>query len=51
MVFDFADNPVKENTEGRCWVQEVTVREHGHNPATVELNDHAKVHFSDGPKF
>ena len=36
MVFDFAQDLVNDLTDGRCWVQEVTVREHGHNSATVE---------------
>ena len=43
MVFDFAQDLVEDLTDGRCWVQEVTVREHGHNSATVERNDHQKV--------
>lgn len=43
MVFDFAQDLVNDLTDGRCWVQEVTVREHGHNSATVERNDHQKV--------
>ena len=45
MVFDYADNLVNELTKGRCWVQEVTVREHGHNSATVELADTQRVVF------
>lgn len=47
MVFDYADNLVNELTNGRCWVQEVTVREHGHNSATVELADTQRVVFLD----
>ena len=43
MVFDFAQDLVNDLTDGRCCVQEVTVREHGHNSATVERNDHQKV--------
>jgi len=43
MVFNFAQDLVEDLTDGRCWVQEVTVREHGHNSATVERNDHQKV--------
>jgi len=43
MAFDKADEIVKELTDGRCWVQKVTVREHEANSATVELNDHQKV--------
>ena len=45
MVFDKAEEIIRELTNGRCWVQSVTVREHGHNSATVELNDHAKMRF------
>ena len=43
MAFDKADEIVKELTDGRCWVQKVTVREHEANSATVELNDHQKI--------
>ena len=43
MAFDKADEIVKELTNGRCWVQKVTVREHEANSATVELNDHQKI--------
>ena len=43
MVFDFAQDLVNDLTDCRCWVKEVTVREHGHNSATVERNDHQKV--------
>ena len=43
MAFDKADEIVKELTDGRCWVQRVTVREHEANSATVELNDHQKI--------
>ena len=42
-VFDFAQDLVDDLTDGRCWVQEVTVREHEHNSATVERNDHQKI--------
>jgi len=45
MAFDKADEIVNEMTDGRCWVQRVTVREHEHNSATVELNDHTKLKF------
>ena len=45
MAFDEADRIVKELTEGRCWVQGVTVREHEANSATVELADHQKLRF------
>ena len=44
-AFDEADKIVKELTDGRCWVQTTTVREHEHNSATVELNDHRKTKF------
>lgn len=47
MAFDEADKIVKELTNGRCWVQRVTVREHEANSATCELADHQKVRFSD----
>jgi hypothetical protein len=50
MAFDKADEIVKELTDGRCWVQRTTVREHEHNSATVELNDHTKTKFGD-PNF
>ena len=43
MAFDEADKIVKELTNGRCWVQRVTVREHEANSATCELNDHQKI--------
>ena len=44
-AFDEADRIVKELTNGRCWVQKCTVREHEANSATVELADHQKVRF------
>ena len=47
MAFDKAEEIVNELTNGRCWVQSVTVREHGHNSATVELADHQKMRFLD----
>ena len=47
MVFDYAQDLVSELTDGRCWVQEVTVREHEHNSATVERNDHQKINYSE----
>lgn len=47
MVFDYAQELVDDLTDGRCWVQEVTVREHGHNSATVERNDHQKISYSE----
>jgi len=45
LAFDKAEEIVKELTNGRCWVQSVTVREHGHNSATVELADTQKMRF------
>ena len=47
MAFDKADEIVKESTNGRCWVQSTTVREHEHNSATVELADTQKIRFND----
>ena len=46
-VFDYAQDLVNDLTDGRCWVQECTVREHEHNSATVERNDHQKITFSE----
>ena len=46
-VFDYAQDLVNDLTDGRCWVQEVTVREHEHNSATVERNDHQKISYSE----
>jgi len=43
MAFDEADKIVKELTNGRCWVQRVTVREHEANSATCELNDYQRI--------
>ena len=45
MAFDKAEEIVSKLTDGRCWVQSVTVREHEANSATVELADHQKVRF------
>lgn len=45
LAFDKADEIVKELTNGRCWVQRVTVREHEANSATVELADHQTLRF------
>ena len=45
MAFDKAEEIVKELTNGRCWVQSVTVREHEANSATVELADTQKIRF------
>jgi 6-pyruvoyltetrahydropterin/6-carboxytetrahydropterin synthase len=49
MVFDKAQDIISTMYGDRCWVQRVTVREHEHNSATVELNDHRKVRFIDSP--
>ena len=46
-VFDYAQDLVNDLTDGRCWVQEVTVREHERNSATVERNDHQKISYSE----
>ena len=46
MAFDEAEKIVSELTDGRCWVQRVTVREHEANSATCELADHQKVRFA-----
>ena len=45
MAFDKADEIVKDKTNGRCFVQEVTVREHEANSATVKLADYQSVRF------
>ena len=44
-AFDEADRIVKDLTDGRCWVQKCTVREHEANSATVELADTQKMRF------
>ena len=49
LVFDKAQEIIEAQYGQRCWVQRVTVREHEHNSATVELNDHRKVKFIDTP--
>lgn len=46
MAFDKADEIVKELTNGRCWVQRVTVREHEANSATCELADTQRISYS-----
>tara|TARA_B100001094_G_scaffold327763_1_gene386688 strand:+ start:933 stop:1472 length:540 start_codon:yes stop_codon:yes gene_type:complete len=52
MVFDKAQDIISTMYGDRCWVQECTVREHAHNSATVERNDHVKFTYSDdGPDF
>ena len=45
MAFDKAEEIVSKLTDGRYWVQSVTVREHEANSATVELADHQKMRF------
>ncbi len=45
MAFDEADNIVKDMSNGRCWVQKVTVKEHDANSATCELADTQKFRF------
>jgi 6-pyruvoyltetrahydropterin/6-carboxytetrahydropterin synthase len=47
MAYDEANEIVKVMTKGRCWVQKVTVKEHEANSASVERNDHVKVHYPD----
>jgi len=49
LVFDKAQDIIEEQYGKRCWVQKVTVREHEHNSATVELNDHVKTRFIPHP--
>ena len=44
-TFDEAERIVKDLTDGRCWVQKCTVREHEANSATVELADTQKMRF------
>ena len=44
-AFDEADRIVKDLTDGRCWVQKCTLREHEANSATVELADTPKMRF------
>jgi hypothetical protein len=47
MAFDKADEIVNKLTDGRCWVQSTTVREHAHNSATVELADTQRMRFKE----
>ena len=49
-AFDEADKIVKDISNGRCWVQKVTVREHEANSATCELADTQKMRFVDSEK-
>ena len=37
-AFNFADKMITNNTDHRCWVEEVEVREHGGNSAIVQKN-------------
>jgi len=46
MAFDKADAIVKDISNGRCWVQKVTVKEHDANSATCELADTQKFRFA-----
>ena len=46
MAFDKAEEIVRDLTDGRCWVQRVTVREHEANSATVELADTQRITYS-----
>jgi hypothetical protein len=46
MAFDKADEIVKDISNGRCWVQKVTVKEHDANSATCELADTQKFRFA-----
>jgi hypothetical protein len=45
MAFDQADKIVNDISNGRCWVQKVTVKEHDANSATCELADTQKIRF------
>ena len=47
LAFDKADEIVKDISNGRCWVQRVTVREHEANSATCELAGTQKMRFSE----
>ena len=46
MAFDEANEIVKVISNGRCWVQKVTVKEHDANSATCELADTQKIRFA-----
>jgi hypothetical protein len=46
MAFDQADKIVNDISNGRCWVQKVTVKEHDANSATCELADTQKIRFA-----
>jgi hypothetical protein len=47
MAFDEAERIVNDISNGRCWVQKVTVKEHDANSATCELADTQKFRFID----
>ena len=49
-AFDEAERIVNDISNGRCWVQKVTVREHEANSATCELADTQKIRFVDPVK-
>jgi len=51
MAFDQADIIVKDISNGRCWVQKVTVKEHDANSATCELADTQKFRFTATPEI
>ncbi len=44
-AFDEAERIVNDISNGRCWVQKVTVKEHDANSATCELADTQKIRF------
>ena len=46
MAFDKADAIVKDISNGRCWVQKVTVKEHDANSATCELADTQRFRYA-----
>ena len=50
MAFDEANEIVKVISNGRCWVQQVTVKEHDASSATCELADTQKIRFTHNPE-
>ena len=50
MAFDQADKIVNDISNGRCWVQKVTVKEHDANSATCELADTQRMRFVNSEK-
>ena len=50
MAFDEAERIVNDISNGRCWVQKVTVKEHDANSATCELADTQKIRFTMNPE-